>query len=561
MTESSGLAVEIDQERTHGLDSLQNPDHHDVEKGRASLAPKSAVNENSSASDAQTSSGWWRRRWRSVERTLVRYNLEARGIQRVLPDERHDMRQLGYIQIAILWFSVNLTANNLTLGMLGPAVYYLPFLDSCLCAVFGAIVGSLPVAYIATFGPRSGNRTVGLIPTPLTIKTKSLTPAGFQMVFARYSMGFYPSKIIVILNLIVLLGYSLIDTVVAGQILSAVSPNGSMSVIVGIIITAVIAWCITTFGYGVFHYYERYAWLPQLIVICILAGAAGPQFDLYGNPSAGETTETIIGNRLSFFSLCLAAAITYSGGAADYFVYYPEDTPKHKVLFVTLAGLVCSFSPMFILGIGLGSGMATNSAWSDAYGVSQGALAVQGFTPLGPFGSFLSVVLALGLIANLIAPTYSSGVDFQVLGRYLEKVPRVVWNTIGVIIYTVCAVAGRQNLANIFTNFLALMGYWVSIWIAIVLEEHLIFRKWLGIGWNWDAWNDKRKLPLGAAALVAFVIGWIGSILCMAQVWYIGPLAALVGQYGADMGNYVGFGWAGLTYLPLRWLELRRLGR
>ncbi|KAI7178873.1 purine-cytosine permease FCY21 [Hortaea werneckii] len=540
MTESSGLAVEIDQERTHGLDSLQNPDHHDVEKGRASLAPKSAVNENSSASDAQTSSGWWRRRWRSVERTLVRYNLEARGIQRVLPDERHDMRQLGYIQIAILWFSVNLTANNLTLGMLGPAVYYLPFLDSCLCAVFGAIVGSLPVAYIATFGPRSGNRT---------------------MVFARYSMGFYPSKIIVILNLIVLLGYSLIDTVVAGQILSAVSPNGSMSVIVGIIITAVIAWCITTFGYGVFHYYERYAWLPQLIVICILAGAAGPQFDLYGNPSAGETTETIIGNRLSFFSLCLAAAITYSGGAADYFVYYPEDTPKHKVLFVTLAGLVCSFSPMFILGIGLGSGMATNSAWSDAYGVSQGALAVQGFTPLGPFGSFLSVVLALGLIANLIAPTYSSGVDFQVLGRYLEKVPRVVWNTIGVIIYTVCAVAGRQNLANIFTNFLALMGYWVSIWIAIVLEEHLIFRKWLGIGWNWDAWNDKRKLPLGAAALVAFVIGWIGSILCMAQVWYIGPLAALVGQYGADMGNYVGFGWAGLTYLPLRWLELRRLGR
>ncbi|KAI7176675.1 purine-cytosine permease FCY21 [Hortaea werneckii] len=540
MTESSGLAVEIDQQRTHGLDRLQNPDRHDVEKGRASLAPKSVANENASAADAQTSSGWWRRRWRSVERTLVQYNLEARGIQRVLPDERHDMRQLGYIQIAILWFSVNLTANNLTLGMLGPAVYYLPFLDSCLCAVFGAIVGSLPVAYIATFGPRSGNRT---------------------MVFARYSMGFYPSKIIVILNLIVLLGYSLIDTVVAGQILSAVSPNGSMSVIVGIIITAVIAWCITTFGYGVFHYYERYAWLPQLIVICILAGAAGPQFDLYGNPSAGETKETIVGNRLSFFSLCLAAAITYSGGAADYFVYYPEETPKHKVLFVTLAGLVCSFSPMFILGIGLGSGMATNSAWSDAYGVSQGALAVQGFAPLGPFGSVLSVVLALGLIANLIAPTYSSGVDFQVLGRYLEKVPRVVWNTIGVIIYTVCAVAGRQNLANIFTNFLALMGYWVSIWIAIVLEEHLIFRKWLGIGWNWDAWNDKRKLPLGAAALVAFVIGWIGSILCMAQVWYIGPLAALVGQYGADMGNYVGFGWAGLTYLPLRWLELRRLGR
>ena len=338
------------------------------------------------------------------------------------------------------------------------------------------------------------------------------------MVFARYSMGYYPSKLIVILNLIVLLGYSLIDTVVAGQILSAVSPGGSMSVIVGIIITAVIAWCVTTFGYSVFHYYERYAWLPQLIVICILAGVAGPRFNLYGDPSEGETQRTIIGNRLSFFSLCLAAAITYSGGAADYFVYYPENTPKTKVLLVTLTGLVCSFSPMFILGIGLASGMASNTAWSNAYDISQGALAVQALTPLGSFGSFLSVILALGLIANLIAPTYSSGVDFQVLGRYLEKVPRVVWNTIGVIIYTVCAIAGREHLAEIFTNFLALMGYWVSIWIAIVLEEHLIFRNWRGVGWNWDAWNDREKLPLGAAALVAFLVGWAGAILCMAQV-------------------------------------------
>ena len=41
----------------------------------------------------------------------------------------------------------------------------------------------------------------------------------------------------------------------------------------------------------------------------------------------------------------------------------------------------------------------------------------------------------------------------------------------------------------------------------------------------------------------------------------IGPLAATVGEYGADMGNYVGFTWAGLVYPPLRWIELRRFGR
>ena len=50
--------------------------------------------------------------------------------------------------------------------------------------------------------------------------------------FGRYSMGWWPSKIIVLLNLVQMIGYGLIDCVVGGQILSAVSPNG-MSVAVG----------------------------------------------------------------------------------------------------------------------------------------------------------------------------------------------------------------------------------------------------------------------------------------------------------------------------------------
>ena len=415
----------------------------------------------------------------------------------------------------MLWISVNLCAINITLGMLGPAVYSLPFLDSCLCAIFGMLVGCLPVAYIATFGPRSGNRT---------------------MVLTRYVMGWWPSKLIVILTLIILLGYSLIDVVIAGQILSAVSTDDSLSVVVGIVITALVTWVVTTFGYSVFHLYERYAWLPQLVVVMILAGVAGPNFDLHANPSAGLDERTIVGNRISFFSLCLAAAITYACVGADYFVYFPENTPRLTVFMVTMLGLSVSFTPVFVIGIGLGSGLASNASWVDAYGESQGALIVEGYRPLGAFGSFCSVIVALGLIANVVAPTYASGIDWQALGHYFEKVPRVIWTTFSVIIYAVCAIAGRAHLAEIFTNFLALMGYWSAIWIAIVLEEHLIFRKYYGLGWNWDAWNNRHQLPLGIAALIAFLVGWAGAILCMAQVWYVGPISALIGKYGGDVG-------------------------
>ena len=77
---------------------------------------------------------------RRFEEQMLAYNLEVRGIKRVEVHERHDLKSLGYTQIAILWFSINLAANNITLGMLGPAVYYLSFRDAAFCAVFGMML-------------------------------------------------------------------------------------------------------------------------------------------------------------------------------------------------------------------------------------------------------------------------------------------------------------------------------------------------------------------------------------------------------------------------------------
>jgi purine-cytosine permease-like protein len=71
-------------------------------------------------------------------------------------------------------------------------------------------------------------------------------------------MGWWPVKLCVLLNLVILIGYSMIDAVVTGQILSAVSPHGSLSVEVGIVIAAILTLLVTTFGIKVFHHYERY---------------------------------------------------------------------------------------------------------------------------------------------------------------------------------------------------------------------------------------------------------------------------------------------------------------
>lgn len=85
---------------------------------------------------------------------------EARGIARVLPDERQPPSASAYLQMVLLWFSANITINNLVVGLYGPLLFELGFLDSSLCAVFGAALGAISTAYMSTWGAASGCRTL-----------------------------------------------------------------------------------------------------------------------------------------------------------------------------------------------------------------------------------------------------------------------------------------------------------------------------------------------------------------------------------------------------------------
>ncbi|KAG7284401.1 hypothetical protein NEMBOFW57_010774 [Staphylotrichum longicolle] len=458
---------------------------------------------------------------------------EARGITRVLPEERHPPSALADLQVFILWFGANLSANNLTTGLFGPLVFNLGFRDSVLCAIFGCLLGCASTGYMAMWGPASGNRT---------------------MVVLRYFMGYWPSKLPCFLNIVLMGGYVTVSFIISGQILSAVS-GGTMTIAVGIVVVAVVCWVVAVFGMFIFHTYERYAAIPQLLALFVLVGSAGPHFDSTLE-STGDAV-TLAANRLSFLSLCFYIPNSWAAAASDYYVYYPETTSKVKIFLLTMAGLFFSFTFVYLLGIGLGSGVASNPAWKEAFSISTGALMVQGFDGLAGFGKLCGVIVALGIIANSIPGAYSAALGVQVMGRYGKVVPRWVWTCLIIVIDLVLALAGRDNLLVIFGNFLALMGYWVEIMIMIVVMEHVLF-KW-NSGFDWTKWEDQAYLPVGIAALMAFLLGWVGAILGMYQVWYVGPLAQKAGF--SDIGLWVGCGFAIVSYPPMRWLELKLIGR
>ncbi len=154
----------------------KSPLHHsgDAEKGQAGGGGLNAVMRDAPTSGPSLDSALSRpssKMQAFIQRIESLAGFEARGIRRVEPNEKQHVGRMGYVQIVLLWVSINLAANNITLGMLGPSVFALSFLDASLCATFGAILGSLPTAYTATWGPISGNRTMVRAPSLILAMT------------------------------------------------------------------------------------------------------------------------------------------------------------------------------------------------------------------------------------------------------------------------------------------------------------------------------------------------------------------------------------------------------
>ena len=292
------------------------------------------------------------------------------------------------------------------------------------------------------------------------------------------------------------------------------------------------------------------------MALFVLIGSAGRHFDTSA-VSVGSAS-TITGNRCTFFALVFAFVIGYAALSADFYVYYPTITSKRITFLMTWSGIWVAAVFCNLIGVAIATGVATTPSWGAAYSISSGALLVACFDGLGGFGGFCVVVLAFGCITNNAPGTYSAALTCQVLGRYPKMVPRWAWCVLITLIEIVCSVAGRNYLFNVFENFIPIMSYWVCPWITIALEEHLLFHVLRGVPYDWAAWEDPKKLPVGAAALLAWLVGWAGAIIGMAQVWYQGPIALRI---GGDVGAWMSVAFACVTYPPLRYLELKKFRR
>lgn len=202
-------------------------------------------------------------------------------------------------------------------------------------------------------------------------------------------------------NVCACIGWSAVNSIVGAELIHAV--NNDVPGWAGIVIIAICTFFVTLFGYKVVHAYEFYSWIPTFIIFLIVLGTFAHSGAFVNIP--WETGKSEMGGVLSFGVTVYGFATGWASYAADYTVYHPSNQSRRKVFLSTALGLIFPLLFTEMLGIAIMSATAINGGDNryqlgyDNSGTG-GLLAAVLFPPLGGFGKFCLVILALSIIAN-----------------------------------------------------------------------------------------------------------------------------------------------------------------
>jgi len=284
----------------------------------------------------------------------------------------------------------------------------------------------------------------------------------------------------------------------------------------------------------------------------------------------------------------------------DYTAYFKPEVSSFKIFLYSYLGFLVPIVPLQIIGAAFAAAAPAIPSWSAAYeGGNVGGLIEEILSAsTGNFGKFLTVLLALSVTGNTAPTIYSFCLSFQVFVPWFAVLPRYLFSVVAFAIMLPLAIVGAHRFYDALVNFTGIIGYWSSAFGAVVIVEHLYFRRNRFIGspskgspshahtqsasevsraspsmdpdtesgfrsravstsapapaYDLTVWNTPGALPPGLAALLASVLAFGLVIPSMDQVWFVGPFAQRI---GGDIGFEMAFAATALFYIPLRHLE------
>jgi NCS1 nucleoside transporter family len=412
--------------------------------------------------------------------------------------------EFSLARVLMIWLAANLVVTTQLTGTLFvPGITWQLSLG---LIVAGSVTGGVVLTLVGNMGTRTG------------LPTMSLTKGAF---------GLRGSYLAVIANVVILMGWSWVQAMLAGITVDYVfsQVTGVSSPIFFSVLCQVLVVCLAIFGH------EGIAKVEPLFAVFILAVMAyifGTAFTTY---SVADYTALPIDDALGLgglvvFDIVVATAISWTVLSAEFNRFANSQT----------AGIVgCSIG--YVLSTSLAMALG---ATAIAYVLLEGGVAVS-FDPtviVAAFGVPLAIVIFLSVMATNTLCVYGMVTSFVNMtpNRNVRFLPTAL--VLGFI-----SIIGATWLALLdkFTAFLTLIGALFIPVFAIMIADYYIVRKgyydhdilrgdggkfWYRNGINWPA-----------------IVVWIIGLACSFTLTYIvpSPIGTTVPTFFIAFGLYLGW--------------------
>src|SRR3954465_13284325 len=348
-------------------------------------------------------------------------SVETHGIAPIPEDQRYG----SPARLFTVWFAPQVNMTGVFTGALA-IVLGLGFWLGLLAMGIGTVLGSPVVAYLSTWGPRTGT---GQLPN------------------SRMAFG----GAVVLPAVLQWLGTIAWDALVGlfgGQAVALfLGPPFWPSVLFGLAVQGAVGF----FGYEVIHRMQAVLSVVLFVTFVVFAVKLLGGVDIVREPIVHGGS--LAGAFVLEVTIAFSLAVSWASYAADFSRYLPADSSRARVFGFTFGGVVLAY--IFVQGIGIAAGDVVSEQ------TAEGVRSVMGG---GLLGGLALVIIALASIGSGVMNDYSGSLALQTIGVRVRR-------PVSAVIVTVLAFAlilwlHAADTATRFQDVLLLVSYWIPGFVS-----------------------------------------------------------------------------------------------
>lgn len=435
--------------------------------------------------------------------------METHGIAPIGEDQRYGRPA----RLFTVWFAPQVNMTGVFTGTLAITLG-LGFWLGLLAMVIGTVLGSLVVAYLSTWGPRTGT---GQLPN------SRMAFGGFVVVPGVLQWG---SSI----------AWDALVGLFGGEALAALL---GIPFWIAVLIVLGVQGAVGFFGYELIHRLQAVLTVVLFATFVVFAVKLVSGHDIV-TPASVHGAD-LAGAFVLELTIALSLSISWASYASDFSRYLPASSPRARIFGYTFAGIVLGY--IFVQGIGIAAAAAIGEHTAD------GVHAVMGG---GVLGGVALLVIALAAVGSGVMNDYSGSLALQTIGvRVRRPVSAVI---VTVLAFFLILWLHAADTATRFTDVLLLISYWIPAFVAVVVVDWTTRIRGRA---SLDPSTESTARADAIAALIAFVLAYLAAMPFMNTTLIQGVVATA--WHGADIAYFVNFVVALVIYGGYR-LWAARLG-